>query len=132
MSLQELFGLINALQLIILLPLLQCNMPANTGNFFGFLTNIAAFDIFEMDEYFLKYLSLPEVDPATVKLETIGLESQYFMNNLGTFTLVLFFKLLLILIWILMYMPSLWWRKVNKRRLKLGNKIFWNSWIVVV
>lgn len=107
-------------------------MPGNTGNFFAFLTNIAAFDIFDIDEYILEYLDLPSVEPASVKFETIGLESQYFMNNLGTFTVVLIFKLLLIFLWVVLYVPSSCSNYVRSKRAKLGNKIFWNSWIMVV
>lgn len=124
--------MISALQIIILLPLFDSRMPANTGTFFGVLMQIAAFDIFEINGYLDEYLNMKPSDPVNEKFETIGLESIYFMNNLGTFTLVLASKLILILVWILLYLPASCSRKVRKLRNKFGQRIFWNSWIVAI
>jgi hypothetical protein len=71
-------------------------------------------------------------EPINEKFETIGLESVYFMNNLGTFTIVLVLKLMLVLIWYLLYLPANCSRKITKLRNKLSRSIFWNSWIVAV
>ena len=81
-------------------------MPANTGTFFGKLMSIVAFDIYEVDGYFDYYLSMQPSEPINEKFETIGLESIYFMNNLGTFTLVLLIKLSLIVIWLILQKPA--------------------------
>ena len=55
--------MIQALQILILLPLLKPGMPANTGMFFNQLASIAAFDIFEMGELIDELLSLMPTDP---------------------------------------------------------------------
>jgi len=47
--LSEIFGMVSALQLITLLPLMESNMPANTGMFFKELSKIAAFDILDIE-----------------------------------------------------------------------------------
>jgi hypothetical protein len=41
-----LWGLVNALQLIVALPLFAVNFPANAQLFFSFLQNIASFNVF--------------------------------------------------------------------------------------
>lgn len=93
---------------------------------------IAAFDLFELDPYINEYLDMQPSDPINEKFETIGLESIYFMNNLGTFTVVIILKLQLIILWILLMMPAGCFKKVTKVRDRLGRKIFWNSWLVAV
>lgn len=50
-GLQFLFDMVNCLQIIILLPLLKSNIPANANMFIAFLTQIAAFDIVEIGDY---------------------------------------------------------------------------------
>lgn len=57
-GLSSLFTTINALQIIIVLPLLEASMPANTGMVFKRLASIAAFDYFEIGEYFDEFLDL--------------------------------------------------------------------------
>ena len=75
-------------------------MPANAGMFFNQLTAIAAFDIIETNEFLNDLLDLLPKEPVNEKFETIGLETVYFMNNLGTFVIVLALKALLVLLWI--------------------------------
>ena len=55
-SLKSVLDMINALQIIILLPLIDTKVPANAGIFFSRLTEIAAFDFFEIGEYVNEYL----------------------------------------------------------------------------
>ena len=77
-------------------------MPANTGIFFNELTNIAAFDIFDISEYLDDVLELSPTGPASAQLETVGFESLYFMHNLGTFTIVIIGYTLLVMLWLLL------------------------------
>ena len=64
---------------------------------------IAAFDFFEIGDYLNDWLELLPTDPLSEKFETIGLESMYFLNNLGTFAVVLLLKALLVLLQIALY-----------------------------
>jgi len=79
-------------------------MPANTGGFFKKLMQIAAFEVLELGPYLDEYLGMKPSEPINEYFETMGLESIYFMNNLGSFTLVIVFKLLLIVIWAVLYL----------------------------
>ena len=107
-------------------------MPANTGMFFSVLQMIAAFDVFEIGEYVDEYLELTPEDPINEKFETIGMESKYYINNMGSFFLTLVFEVLLIIVYLLL-VPCASKSKCIKRRVKnLNKKLFWNSWIVTV
>ena len=73
--------MINALQIVILLPLIDTKVPANAGMFFSKLTEIAAFDLIEIGEYVDEFLQLPITEPDP-SFEASGMESNYFINNL--------------------------------------------------
>ena len=108
-------------------------MPANLGGFLAELRKIAAFDFFEVDEFINGPLQLPEVDPISAKWESVGIESRYFLNNQGTFTFIILFKYSLIVFWLLLaccLAPCSRW--IRKKKEKLEDSIFWNSWIEVV
>ena len=90
------------LQMIVLLPLLSTSMPANSGMFFGGLSSIAAFDVFEIGDYADEYLELLPSEPISEKFEAIGMESTYFINNMGSLFLALCFDLFLILVWMVL------------------------------
>ena len=107
-------------------------MPANTGIFFNQLTAIAAFDFFEIDGYLNDWFELMPKDPVNEKFETIGVESVYFMNNLGTFVILLAIKVGLVLFWIILYPFEICSKRIRRRRRRLAGKIFWNSWITVI
>ena len=88
---------------MILLPLLDAQMPANTGGFFNQIMGIAAFDLFDIKDYIDIVLDLKPTDPVSAKLETLGFESLYFLHNLGTFTCVIIGYTLVVILWFLLY-----------------------------
>ena len=82
--------------------------------FFSHMMAIAAFDFFETSEFISDLLDLLPRDPINEKFESIGFETVYFMNNLGTFILVLAFWAILALLWIILYplqSCSMWLRE---------------------
>ena len=83
--------MIESLQVIILLPLLSVSMPANTGMAFDQLTQIAAFDLLETNEFLNEQLELQPKEPLSTNFESSGYETTYFLNNLGSFAIVLAF-----------------------------------------
>ena len=111
---------------------MNAKMPANTGMFFNQLTAIAAFDILETGELLNENLDLLPRDPVNDKFETIGLETLYFINNMGTFIFMLALKILLIILWIVLYPLQSCSKWIRKQRNKLGISMFWNSWITVI
>ena len=112
--------MVAALQVIILLPLMNSSMPANTGSFFAMIMDIAAFDLIEIDGYINQFLGMQISEPINEKFETMGIESIFFMNNLGTFTLVLILNLMLVALWFLLTWPEKCSKRLRKMRKKLG------------
>jgi len=80
-------SMINAQQLIVLMPLFMVALPANAGMFFAQLMSIAAFDYFEIGPFLDEWLNLKPTDPVNGNFEAVGFESVYFLHNLGTLVL---------------------------------------------
>ena len=60
-GLSQLWSMINTQQLIVMLPLFNQQIPANAGMFFGFLMNIASFDLLPTDLFYDAYLNLSDL-----------------------------------------------------------------------
>ena len=75
-GLSTLFTTINALQIIIVLPMLKASMPANAGIVFRRLAEIAAFDYLEIGEHVDELLELQPTDPVNHQMETLGFETR--------------------------------------------------------
>ena len=52
---QELWGMIGTMQVIVHLPLIYVNFPANAVNFYGFILDVAKFQMFNV-ESFMQFL----------------------------------------------------------------------------
>ena len=77
--------MVEAIQIIVMMPLFETRMPANVGIFMGELMTIAAFDIIETGEYVEHALDLEPHDPPSDKnFAQLGYESVYFFSNIGT------------------------------------------------
>ena len=84
-SLNEIWSAINAQQLIILLPLCDVSLPANTLDFFHKIFEIAAFEIYPyLGDDINWLLNLEPTEPMAKGFEEIGFESVYIFNNMGT------------------------------------------------
>ena len=101
---------------------------------FNTLTKVAAFDIFEIGEIVNDVLDLIPTDPVDEKFETVGMESLYFINNLGSFFLVVFTDIILCLVTLLVKCLIKIEPKPLLERIyeKLNTNMFWNSWIMTV
>ena len=59
-------------------------MPGNAAVFFGHIMSIAAFDFIEFGDIIHEAFSIEATDPINDRFNSVGFESQYFLNNLGT------------------------------------------------
>ena len=100
LSLKKVLDMINALQIIILLPLIDTDIPANAHMFFIKLTNIAGFDFFEIDGIVTDLLDLPPTEPINERFEASRIETRYFINNLGTFYIIFMLYFLMAFFWL--------------------------------
>ena len=108
-------------------------MPANAGMLFDSLSQIAGYDFVDIGDFADEFLNLLPTGPLNEKFESVGLESLYFINNLGTLGFAIAFYLSLALI-ILVSKTSSWCRPscLEKRRQKLDSFVFWNGGISLV
>ena len=83
-SLNQLWSLINTQQLIVLMPLFRTNIPANAVMFFNKIMEIAAFEILDLAGPLDDLLDLESQEPENPQFVTLGLESIYLVNNMGT------------------------------------------------
>ena len=133
-SLKSVLEMINALQIIILLPLIDTKIPANAHMFFSRLTETAAFDFIEIGDFVQDFLELPLSNPVNERFEASGMESTYYINNLGTFYLIIWLYFLLVIFWLIFLIL---WMCTDKKCFKkwhynLQTKLFWNGLIVTV
>lgn len=89
-SFQYLWDMINAQQLVILLPLFKVATPTNASMIFNFLMQIAAFELLPTDVFYSYFFGEDiEAEALNERFELIGLEHWLLMNNLGTFGFIL-------------------------------------------
>ena len=100
LSLQKLWGNINALQLIVHLPLINLIYPAQVQGLFDRLISVVTFDVLEVfDEFELQ--TLPEftpTEPLNINCDTVGYGSTNTMDNLGSINYLIALVLLRIVI----------------------------------
>lgn len=78
-----------------MLVLFHIQMPANAGIFFRNVMEIAAFDFYEVDDLVHGTFNIEPSEPISAQFAALGLQSQYFLVNMGT---MVFFILIYILL----------------------------------
>lgn len=109
-----------------LFALFQCSMPANTGMIFNALMEIAAFDAIPTEQIYDELVGVDFGEAITANFETVGLESSYIINNLGSLGLVIMlYPLLYLLYYVSAYCRCC--KFVRKRRKSLHRNLFWGA-----
>ena len=99
--------MMRALQIIVILPLFEVSMPANAGMVFQYLTDVVSFDYYDIEELADEILQLIPTEPVNYKMETIGISTRQFINNLGTFSAYVALCMLLFAVWIIIAIINL-------------------------
>jgi len=81
-----------------MMPLMTVILPANAGIFFAQLMQITAFEVLDTKPYLDSYLRLEPADPINANFEAVGLESIYFLHNLGTLLFAFVFFLVMVIL----------------------------------
>jgi len=103
-SLQQLWGTINSLQLIVILPLHNTTYPANTQVLFDALVQVVLFDIAEQGEQIgiQNPLVVADTDPFNDKFDALGFGSANIIENLQSINYILAFIVLNLVVYLLM------------------------------
>lgn len=83
-TLQYIWGMINCLQLIVNIPLMGIQMPANVVFFYSILINFVTFNIIPTDEMFNKTFDFYSTDYYNTKFNELGYGSMNIVENLGS------------------------------------------------
>ena len=115
-----------------MLPLCNIALPINAAKFFKIISQIAAFEIYDTNDFFHKVLNIPPTEPYSDNFEDLGFESQYMLNN--TSIMVAFYLLYPVLMIVYSILAkyckcNLFCKKLQK---SIRKTIFYKSIIIVV
>ena len=133
-SLSQLWGLINSLQMVVLLPLMDnVRLPANAMTFTQILIQIATFEVVPTDEINSQISYFPEEEPYSLNFSMCGYESLLFILNAGFALYIMHGYLALVVLYLLLKLAD-WISKkkckcLHKSVKKLGKFLLWNSLI---
>lgn len=126
-SLQSIWNMINAQQLIVMMPLFDVVMPANAQFLFNQIMYIAAFNYVELDGPINKLLHLNHTEPLNQNFRKLGFESIYFLNNMGSMLIAFIIYPVLILVLLIMQKCTHNSHHVAKTYERLKRDLFYNS-----
>ena len=113
------------------MPLFKLKLPPNAGMFFGFIMQIAAFDILPTDDFYEEYTDIDDSDPINDNFDAVGFSSLFFLYNLGSMALAIVGVPIIGLV-ILLLKPFRCINKVHRLHNKLRRWMMWGHPITVV
>jgi hypothetical protein len=94
----EIWGMINGVQLLIFSPALRLKMPANAQLFIGQTVTLATFDYIPMDVVFETKFDLSNYEPINPYINSVGLNTSWFILSMGSAWLFLALAVFLLLL----------------------------------
>ena len=95
LSLNQLWGAINGLQLMVYMPLFWVKFPANANSMNNHLITIANFEVLPSTQMANELYVFPETKPFNINFQQATITGMYAVPNLGTvFYVILIFSLL--------------------------------------
>jgi hypothetical protein len=127
-SLQQLWSMINTQQIIVLMPLFNIEIPANAQLFYGFIMQLASFNILPMQDFYGKYLPSPSWDgPLNERFEAIGFQSTFFLNNMGSMVIGLAMIPFLSCVLCVLKPLSRFSHRIASLKNKIQSSLFWSQ-----
>ena len=87
-GLNQIFSMIQNLQVIVHKQLVNLNTPANAQIFYSKILKLAAYDLFgelfDLDNKIPETLGIADSDPLTVNFDALGYETAYYAVNMGS------------------------------------------------
>jgi len=99
-SLNQVWGMVNNLQIVVHTPLINVQFPANAFLLYDVMISVATFDILPTDDvYPYLFPDLPENDAFNDKFDRLQIGSRYLVMNMGTLLLVFTFYVALFIVY---------------------------------
>ena len=98
-------------------------MPANAGMYYNILMQVAAFDLISTDEFYSKLVFGKETEPLSPNFATLGFDSMWFSNNMGSLGIVFVLLALLYLLWPISSCPR---KKLPAASHWIESSLYWN------
>ena len=111
-ALNYLWGMINGVQILSIMPLVDCDMPGNAQSFFMQIYKIASFDLVDVSFLTIRIsdkLKLNEnMDSISNRMQGFGFNTTSQINNLGiVFVFFMLVVMYLIMLWFLSWIAKL-------------------------
>ncbi len=117
------------------MPLFKVNLPANAEMFFGFVMQLAAFNLLPTDLFYDTYFGgMKEAETGAINdnFKSDGFSSVFFIYNMGTLMVVILSMPLLAVVSYTLKLLRNKHRRINTAYLKISNYLFWSHSITVV
>ena len=130
-TLQKLWSMINAQQIIVLMVAYNTKPPAIALWFFNILFQVQSVNVFLMSDFYDKYLIMEPTEPFSENLKSLGFSNRYFIYNLGSSILPIVILPVLFVIWFLFsrFKNIRFFRFLSE---KLEKYLFWNGTITTI
>jgi len=128
-SLNQLWSLMNGLQVMSHLTLFGIVFPPNANVFMVAFVTVANFEIVPTDIVYPLFFELPECQAHSSGFELTGYESIYVSENLGTIFVLMHVYAILYIASGLLFLLGKKWNSFAKGYQKLAKFLFWNGLI---
>ena len=130
-SLNQVWGMVNNLQIVVHSPLVNVQFPANAFLLYDVMITIATFDVLPTDDVFPSiFPELPEDNPFNDKFDRLQIGSSFLVMNMGTMLLIFTFYSVLYAIYPCVKFIKNEAKCAKKLEKKIRNMIFWNHTII--
>lgn len=114
------------------MPLFNLNLPANAAIFFGFLTNLASFNVLPTDQFYnFLFPALQMLDPGPVNdnFDALGYGSTFFLYNFGSLILTILLIPGLVAITAIFKLIGYFSKLSRRIHFYLASKLYWGHFL---
>ena len=127
-SMNQVFSLLNLQQFMVYLPLVEGHkFPANASSMLSKMIEFAEFDLIPTEYLDELMYYWPEEDPFSTNFESVGIETTFFLENVGFAIWMAIFNMLLILFHAAIYRVKCKSLCCLKFKEKLSSYLYWNG-----